>query len=226
MVPVKADAVLRRGAMPRAYTALLRDALTGWKGPLSALDCGIGTGALSLALADAAPGFVSVRGIDICEAMLRRSNEVLRRRGVPVRTRRADLRSLPFPASAFDITMAAHVIEHLPHPRAALTEMIRVTRAGGRVVICATRSSACGALIQLRWRTHRIAPASLAVWMTEAGLRDVRELRPGSRRFAALSSAWVGTVPADDRPPPPAISGTPSGCAIDPRFIREPQSAR
>ena len=220
------DAVLRRSAMPRAYAALLGDAFTGWEGPISALDCGIGTGALSVALADAAPGLVGIEGIDICDAMLRRSEEALGRRGVPVRTRRADLRSLPFPASNFDITMAAHVIEHLPHPRGALTEMIRVTRAGGRVVICATRSSACGALIQLSWRTHRIAPGLLARWMREAGLRDVRELRSGSRRFGALSSAWVGTVPADRRPLPLALSGAPSGCSIDPKVFREPQSAR
>jgi hypothetical protein len=77
--------------------------------------------------------------------------------------------------------------------------MARVTRPGGRVVICATRSSWRGFLIQLGWRTHRIAPATLADWMHEAGLVRVRRLRAGSRRFDALSSAWVGIVPETDR---------------------------
>lgn len=194
-------AALARHDMPRAYEALLRDALGGsaTSGPLVALDCGIGTGALSLALARAAPGPITVDGIDLSSGMLRAAETALSAEGVPVRTRLGDLTALPYADARFDLAMAAHAVEHLPDPRIALREMIRVTRPGGRVVICATQSTLRGFLIQLGWRTHRIAPAKLGRWMREAGLVRVRRLRAGSRRFDALSSAWVGMVPETDR---------------------------
>lgn len=196
-------AALARHDMPRAYEAVLRGALAGWDagGPIAALDCGIGTGALSLALGRAAPGPVAVEGVDVSRGMLRRAEAALAAQGIPAATRRADLRALPFAPARFDVAMAAHVLEHLPDPRAALSEMIRVTRPGGRVVICATRASVPGLLIQLRWRTHRLAPATLSGWMREAGLTGVRRLRSGTRRFDALSSAWTGMVPPDPHAP-------------------------
>lgn len=195
------SAALARHDMPRAYEALLRDALEGsaTSGPLAALDCGIGTGALSCALARAVRGAVAVDGIDLSPGMLRAAETALAAEGVPVRTRLADLTALPYADACFDLAMAAHAVEHLPDPRIALREMVRVTRPGGRVVVCATRSTLRGFLIQLGWRTHRIAPATLGRWMCEAGLARVRRLSAGSRRFDALSSAWVGMVPETNK---------------------------
>lgn len=189
-------AALARHDMPGAYEALLHDALDGLAtpDPITALDCGIGTGALSLALARAAPGVVVVDGIDLSPGMLRAAEAALTADGVPVQARLGDLIALPFAPARFDLTMAAHAVEHLPDPRTALREMVRVTRPGGRVVVCATRSTLRGFLIQLGWRTHRIAPSTLNRWMREAGLVRVRRLSAKSRRFDALSSGWVGTV--------------------------------
>jgi ubiquinone/menaquinone biosynthesis C-methylase UbiE len=45
------------------------------------------------------------------------------------------VRALPFPDATFDVCRAAQLLEHLPDAGRALSEMIRVTRRGGRVVV-------------------------------------------------------------------------------------------
>ncbi|HEY3476325.1 MAG TPA: class I SAM-dependent methyltransferase [Anaerolineales bacterium] len=45
--------------------------------------------------------------------------------------------SLPLPSSAFDLTLSHEVIEHVRDDHAAICEMIRVLRPGGRVVLFA-----------------------------------------------------------------------------------------
>lgn len=41
--------------------------------------------------------------------------------------------ALPFPDGAFDYVFTCHLLEHLPDPRAALSEWLRVVRPGGHV---------------------------------------------------------------------------------------------
>lgn len=43
--------------------------------------------------------------------------------------------SLPYPANRFDVVLSNEVIEHVADDRAALAEMVRVARPGGRIVI-------------------------------------------------------------------------------------------
>jgi ubiquinone/menaquinone biosynthesis C-methylase UbiE len=139
----------------------------------------MGTGALSPALARAAPGAVAVDGIDLSPGMLRAAETALSVDGVPMGTRPGDLTALPYADARFDLAIAAHAVEYLPDSRAALREMVRVARPGGRVAVCATRSRLRGFPIQLGWRTRRIAPATLAAWMRGAGLTRVRRLNAG-----------------------------------------------
>jgi SAM-dependent methyltransferase len=42
---------------------------------------------------------------------------------------------LPFAGGSFDLTYSSNVLEHVPDPEAMAREMLRVTRAGGSVVI-------------------------------------------------------------------------------------------
>lgn len=48
---------------------------------------------------------------------------------------RADLESLPFGASSFDVVTALDVLEHVDNDLAAMDELLRVTRTGGVLVI-------------------------------------------------------------------------------------------
>jgi SAM-dependent methyltransferase len=47
----------------------------------------------------------------------------------------ADASALPLPAGATDLTMAPHMLYHVPDPAAAVRELRRVTRPGGQVLV-------------------------------------------------------------------------------------------
>ena len=85
----------------------------------------------------------------------------------------ADVARQPYADGHFDIVAAAHVIEHLPDPRAALAEMTRVLRPGGTMLLVVTRRSIAGLAIQLKWRVHLATPEVGADWLDDCGLRRV-----------------------------------------------------
>ena len=47
--------------------------------------------------------------------------------------------TLPFPAAAFDFVIAAEVLEHIPDDAAAVAELVRVLRPGGRLAVTVPR---------------------------------------------------------------------------------------
>src|SRR5664279_1619441 len=55
-----------------------------------------------------------------------------------VRHQRADAMSMPFEADYFDSCRSERLFQHLPNPAQALSEMIRVTKPGGWVVVLDT----------------------------------------------------------------------------------------
>ncbi|MFH1626390.1 MAG: methyltransferase domain-containing protein [Pseudomonadota bacterium] len=67
----------------------------------------------------------------------------------------ADATELPFPDNLFDIVIAPSVIEHIPEQRKAISEMSRVCRMGGRIIISTDNTSGgfatFGILTFLRW---------------------------------------------------------------------------
>ena len=56
-------------------------------------------------------------------------------RPVPGGAVNADALSLPFPTAAFDVVIAAEVLEHLGRDTTALAELVRVTKPGGRIAV-------------------------------------------------------------------------------------------
>lgn len=52
---------------------------------------------------------------------------------------RADLTALPFPDGSFDTVIASEVLEHIPDDAAAIGEIARVVRPGGRVAVTVPR---------------------------------------------------------------------------------------
>lgn len=97
------------------------------------LDCGCGTGSITLGLAAAvAPG--EVIGIDREGAQLARARAAARASSVPnVDFRQAEIYALPFPDASFDAVMAHAVLQHLSAPEDALQEIPRVLKPGGFV---------------------------------------------------------------------------------------------
>ena len=109
------DRTLGRLGFPRAYEAMLRAVLqenpieTG-SGSLSALDCGVGTGAMSAALARFARTPLRLYGIDISDRMLDRARDRLAGLEKEPVLQQADICCLPHPDNSFDLITVAQAL--------------------------------------------------------------------------------------------------------------------
>jgi demethylmenaquinone methyltransferase/2-methoxy-6-polyprenyl-1,4-benzoquinol methylase len=101
------------------------------------LDLCTGTGDLALAYDKAARGHVPIIGADFCHEMLVRAVKKTQQRGAAGRVRylEADAQQLPFPDNYFQLTTAAFGLRNVTDTDRGLSEMVRVTRPGGRVAI-------------------------------------------------------------------------------------------
>jgi arsenite methyltransferase len=98
-----------------------------------ALDVGCGPGTVTASLASAAgPGGLAL-GLDISEAMLARA--VRAEAGPQIGFLRADAQRLPLRDGTVDAVVSIAVLQLVPDPAAALAEMARVLRAGGRLAV-------------------------------------------------------------------------------------------
>ncbi len=95
------------------------------------LDVAVGTG---LNLPFYSPD-VRVTGIDLSPAMLDVARQRAADLGRDVGLREGDAHHLPFDDAAFDTVVCTFSLCTIPDPRQALTEMRRVLRTGGRLVL-------------------------------------------------------------------------------------------
>jgi demethylmenaquinone methyltransferase/2-methoxy-6-polyprenyl-1,4-benzoquinol methylase len=95
--------------------------------------CGTGDSALALAREMCNNGLVV--GLDFAEKMLRRMREKVSRAKASVAACRGDALRLPFRDGAFDAVTCGFGVRNLPDRAAGLSEMLRVTRPGGRIAI-------------------------------------------------------------------------------------------
>jgi ubiquinone/menaquinone biosynthesis C-methylase UbiE len=102
-----------------------------------ALDVGCGSGEDARAIAGRFPG-VSVTGLDASEDKIREARSTTLGLPRPVDFRVGDAYALPFWDETFDACLADRVFHHLVDPPKALSEMARVARPGGRVVVSDT----------------------------------------------------------------------------------------
>jgi ubiquinone/menaquinone biosynthesis C-methylase UbiE len=107
------------------------------------LDVGCGKGRFARVIAERYPR-ASIVGIDLAEAMLRH---------VPtgVRACAASMTALPLATGVFDCAYATESLEHAVDIRAAVAEMCRVVRPGGRIVIIDKNSQQWGRLKTPEW---------------------------------------------------------------------------
>lgn len=95
------------------------------------LDVGCGTGAVTEELAAHSRG--KVIGVDLDEAAL----ALARTQGGRADYRRGDAHALPFPDGYFDVTACHFTLLWCQQPARAAAEMVRTTRPGGAVLVCA-----------------------------------------------------------------------------------------
>jgi len=95
------------------------------------LDCGSGTGSLTIDLAAAVTPAEAI-GVDIEASQIAHATERASRAGVTnVRFQTGSALALPFPDETFDAVFSHGVIEHLAEPVRALREIRRVLKEGG-----------------------------------------------------------------------------------------------
>ncbi len=103
------------------------------KGTERVLDIATGPGYIAEAFARAAR---EVIGVDLTEAMLAIARERTQQRGVTnVNFRIGDAQNLPFESEEFEIVVSRLALHHVPNPMQALSEMTRVLRQGGTVLV-------------------------------------------------------------------------------------------
>ena len=99
------------------------------------LDVAGGTGDLTRLFAQRVGPSGTVIITDINGPMLRRGRDRLLDEGLLVPAVRCDAEKLPFPDSHFDCVSVAFGLRNMTHKDTALTEMYRVLRPGGRLLV-------------------------------------------------------------------------------------------
>jgi len=170
------------------------------------LDVACGTGALTCEVAPRLEPGGSAAGLDRNEGML----AVARRKAPAVEWRLGRAERLPFPDHAFDAVVSQFGLMFFEDRVAALTEMGRVLRPGGRLAVAVwdslDRTPGYAAMTALLERLFgaRVAnelrapyvlgdPDTLRALFAQAGLQQVEIRTPaGTARFPSIES-WVHT---------------------------------
>ena len=148
---------------PFITRARLREALAPQPGE-RVLEVGPGTGYYALDMAEWLSPGGRLDVFDLQQEMLDHTARRAGERGITnLVPTQGDARSLPYPDASFDAAYLVAVLGEIPDQDAALRELARVLRPGGRLVVG-----------ELFGDPHWVAPATLRRRGEEAGLRFER----------------------------------------------------
>jgi len=170
----------------KAYTVLVANVREGDQ----VLDIAGGTGDLALAFARQAGLTGRVVHTDINEAMLRTGRDRLLDAGVHLPTVACDAEKLPFANASFDLVSVAFGLRNMTHKDVALTEMNRVLRPGGKLLVLEFSRVAKPLEKAYDWYSFRVLPRlGKMVAGDEASYRYLAEsirMHPGQEELKAL----------------------------------------
>jgi demethylmenaquinone methyltransferase/2-methoxy-6-polyprenyl-1,4-benzoquinol methylase len=115
----------------KAYTVMVANLREGYQ----VLDIAGGTGDLAMAFSKKVGKTGCVVHTDINEAMLRTGRDRLLDAGIALPTLVCDAEKLPFPNNHFDVVSVAFGLRNMTHKDVALTEMNRVLKPGGKLLV-------------------------------------------------------------------------------------------
>jgi ubiquinone/menaquinone biosynthesis C-methylase UbiE len=142
------------------------------------LEIGPGTGYYTLDLADWVGHEGSVEIFDLQQEMLDHTIRRARERGLwNVNPTQGDAQELPYEDDSFDAAILVTVLGEIPDQEAALREIARVLRPGGRLVVG-----------ELFGDPHMVTTGSLKGRAESAGLRFDRRLGSALAYFARLEA--------------------------------------
>lgn len=136
--------------------ALGRRLLEAWQHPIDwlnipsggvALDVGCGPGSITASLTSAVGVDGLALGVDVSEPMLARAVQV--QAGSQAAFLRADAQRLPLRDNTVDAVISIAVLQLIPDPAAALAEMGRVLKPGGRIALMVPTAGSAARLWRL-----------------------------------------------------------------------------
>ncbi len=129
----RANAVLSWGIHHRWKNRLVREAQIQKNDHI--LDCATGTGDLAFRFESLLQGTGQVTGSDFCEPMLEVARTKGRLQNSTAKFEWADVTQLPYPDHQFNLASISFGIRNVKNPTDALTELGRVVKPGGQVLI-------------------------------------------------------------------------------------------
>ncbi|MGE5086780.1 MAG: bifunctional demethylmenaquinone methyltransferase/2-methoxy-6-polyprenyl-1,4-benzoquinol methylase UbiE [Bacillota bacterium] len=99
------------------------------------LDCATGTGDLAIEFKTKVGSAGQVTGTDFCAEMLIPAPGKAKERGLDITFEQADVTQLQYADKSFDISSISFGIRNVGNPVKGLSEMARVTKSGGQVMI-------------------------------------------------------------------------------------------
>jgi len=155
-----------------------------------ALDIAAGTGDLALAFSKKVGKSGQVVHTDINEAMLSTGRNRLLDLGVLLPTVVCDAEKLPFPDGYFDLVSVAFGLRNMTHKDAALAEMCRVLKPGGKLLVLEFSKVAPPLEKLYDWYSFKVLP-KLGKWVAgdDASYRYLAEsirMHPGQKELKAM----------------------------------------
>jgi len=193
--------------------ALSRRLISAWQHPVewldlppggTALDVGSGPGNVTASLGHAAGPDGLALGVDISEPMLARA--VRSEAGSNVGFIRADAQRLPLRDDTVDAVVSLAVLQLIPNPAAALAEMARVLRPGGRLAVMVPTAGSTARF----WRllpdvgAHIFDDDEIGDILEDNGFASVRVKNAGTGRMAVEVAAVRGDRFTKQGKPDPA----------------------
>src|SRR6478609_2307884 len=170
----------------KAYTVLVANPQPGHQ----VLDIAGGTGDLALAFAKKVGTTGTVVHTDINETMLRTGRDRLLDAGVALPTMVCDAEKLPFASGSFDFVSVAFGLRNMTHKDAALAEMNRVLKAGGKLLVLEFSKVAQPLAKAYDWYSFSVLPRlGRMVAGDEASYRYLAEsirMHPGQEELKAM----------------------------------------
>ncbi len=170
----------------KAYTVMVANLKEGDQ----VLDIAGGTGDLSLAFAKKVGTTGRVVHTDINEAMLRVGRDRLTDKCILLPTVVCDAEKLPFPDQHFNLVSVAFGLRNMTHKDAALKEMCRVLKPGGKLLVLEFSKVAKPLEKAYDWYSFNILPRIGSLVAGDADsyryLAESIRMHPGQQELKAL----------------------------------------